>query len=84
MHGYRNRGGNNIMQIEVSAFSKKFRMRLTIVIIMRGSKTFSSSAQPVDNYALFNIARYRKWDKFVIIRAIRVNLNFEKISLQLI
>jgi len=45
---------------------------------MRGSKAFSSSNQPVDNWALFNVTRYRKWAKFVIIRTIGDSLNLEK------
>jgi len=48
------------------------------VFVMRGSKTFSSSNQPVDNQALFDIARYRKWAKFVIIRTIGDSFNLEK------
>jgi len=51
---------------------------------MRGSKTLSSNDQPVDNKALFNITRYRKWAKFVIIRTIGDSLNLEKMYLQLI
>jgi len=45
---------------------------------MRGSKTFSSNDQPADNWALFNITRYRKWAKFLIVRTIGDSLNFEK------
>jgi len=45
---------------------------------MRSSKTFSSSDQPVDNEAPFNITQYKKWAKFVIIRMIGDSLNLEK------